>query len=155
MRFSELIPVIQMAVGPVILISGVGLLLLSMTNRFARVIDRSRALAAALRDLPQNNAHATTQTTASRERLALQLQMLRRRANLLRTSITLATISVLLAALLVITIFITALLQSDSALAVIIFFLACMFLLILSLIFFLQDLNLSLEAMKLDVAELE
>ncbi|MFN9975717.1 MAG: DUF2721 domain-containing protein, partial [Phycisphaerae bacterium] len=29
----DLIPVLQVAIGPVILISGVGLLLLSMTNR--------------------------------------------------------------------------------------------------------------------------
>ena len=41
MRFAELIPVLQMAVGPVILISGIGLILLSMTNRFGRVIDRA------------------------------------------------------------------------------------------------------------------
>jgi hypothetical protein len=30
---AELIPILQIAIGPVILISGVGLLLLSMTNR--------------------------------------------------------------------------------------------------------------------------
>jgi len=46
---QQLIPVIQTAVGPVILISGVGLLLLSMTNRFGRVLDRARLLA---RELP-------------------------------------------------------------------------------------------------------
>ena len=36
----ELIPVLQVAIGPVILISGVGLLLLTLTNRFRRAIDR-------------------------------------------------------------------------------------------------------------------
>jgi hypothetical protein len=41
---SQLIPVLQTAIGPVILISGVGLLLLTMTNRLGRVIDRSRIL---------------------------------------------------------------------------------------------------------------
>ena len=35
----ELIPVLQVAIGPVILISGVGLLLLTLTNRFGRIID--------------------------------------------------------------------------------------------------------------------
>ena len=48
LRFAELVPVLQVAVGPVILISGVGLLLLTMTNRFGRIIDRSRILAAQL-----------------------------------------------------------------------------------------------------------
>ncbi len=41
---KELIPVLQVAIGPVILISGVGLLLLSMTNRLSRVIERARNL---------------------------------------------------------------------------------------------------------------
>src|SRR4051812_29821403 len=44
MRLHDLVPTIQVAIGPVILISGVGLLLLSMTNRLGRVIDRARQL---------------------------------------------------------------------------------------------------------------
>ena len=57
---KELIPLLQTAIGPVILISGVGLLLLSMTNRFGRIIDRSRILAhemrsgSARRDFPSS-----------------------------------------------------------------------------------------------------
>jgi hypothetical protein len=42
---EQLIPVLQTAIGPVILISGVGLLLLTMTNRLGRAIDRARILA--------------------------------------------------------------------------------------------------------------
>ena len=41
---APIIPVLQVAVGPVILISGVGLLILSMSNRFGRIIDRTRVL---------------------------------------------------------------------------------------------------------------
>lgn len=37
---TELVPILQLAVGPVILISGVGLLLLTLTNRFGRMLDR-------------------------------------------------------------------------------------------------------------------
>ena len=44
LTLTELIPILQIAVGPVILISGVGLLLLSMTNRLGRAIDRARIL---------------------------------------------------------------------------------------------------------------
>jgi uncharacterized membrane protein len=76
--------------------------------------------------------------------------MLRRRGSLLRTAIIFAVASVLSAALLVIALFVTALLRSDTAIHLVILFLACMILLILSLIVFIQDLNLSLEAMKLD-----
>jgi hypothetical protein len=139
MRFAELVPLLQVAVGPVILISGIGLLLLSMTNRFGRVIDRTRQLAEAARHPGSGDA-----------RYHAQIQMLRRRAGLLRLAIILAVASVLAAAALVITIFVTALLQSDAALHVVVLFLTCMALLIFSLIVFIMDLNLSLEAMNLD-----
>jgi hypothetical protein len=94
MRFVELVPLLQIAVGPVILISGIGLLLLSMTNRFARVIDRTREIAEAFRHAPRDEA-----------RYLAQIRMLRRRANLLRLAIILSVASVLSAALLVIAVF--------------------------------------------------
>ena len=34
----ELLPILQSSIGPVILISGVGLLLLTLTNRFGRTV---------------------------------------------------------------------------------------------------------------------
>jgi hypothetical protein len=141
MRFAELVPLLQVAIGPVILISGIGLILLSMTNRFGRVIDRTRQIAEAAR-------HAS----ADLARYQAQIEMLRRRATLLRSAIILAVASVLSASLLVITVFVTALLRSDAALHIVILFLTCMVLLILSLIVFIQDLNLSLQAMNLDTA---
>src|SRR5215212_6877417 len=109
MNFHELIPVLQMAVGPVILISGVGLLLLSMTNRLGRVIDRTRLVAQSSR-AAQPSEYG---------RFSSQLQMLRRRAALLRAAITLASTSVLFAALLVITIFLLALLGSNLGLPIV------------------------------------
>ena len=39
---EQIIPELRDAIGPVILISGVGLLLLTMTNRLGRAIDRAR-----------------------------------------------------------------------------------------------------------------
>ena len=47
----EPIPVLQVAIGPVILISGIGLLLLTLTNRYGWTIDRSRQLVRELREL--------------------------------------------------------------------------------------------------------
>ena len=49
MLLKDLLPDLQAAVGPVILISGVGMLLLSMTNRLGRTIDRARQLVDAKR----------------------------------------------------------------------------------------------------------
>ena len=142
LTLQQLIPVIQTAVGPVILISGVGLLLLSFTNRFGRIVDRSRLLA---RELPR--------ATAERDQLSAQLAILFRRAKVLRLSIVLATSSVLLAGLLIISLFLTALLHLEAALLVSLCFILCMASLIASLIVFLLDLQMSLTALRLELAQ--
>ena len=49
MHLDDIVPFLQLSIGPVIVISGVGLLLLSMTNRYGRVIDRTRFVADAVR----------------------------------------------------------------------------------------------------------
>ena len=137
----ELIPVLQVAIGPVILISGVGLLLLTLTNRFGRAVDRARALVREMR----------TQSEEERKRLAGQIEILYHRASLIRMSIILAALSVLLAAVLIITLFLTALMRIENAFLVILLFISCMISLILSLAAFIREIQLSLQALKLDV----
>lgn len=141
MTVTELIPVLQVAIGPVVLISGIGLLILSMTNRFGRVIDRGRSLTRELTEMP----------THDQVRIHEQLRILTRRAEYLRRAITAASISVLLAAVLIITLFITAALRLEDAWLIGILFIVAMGFLIVSLIAFLQDLNESLLAFKLDI----
>ena len=143
LTLQQLIPVIQTAVGPVILISGVGLLLLSMTNRFGRVVDRSRSLA---RELPA--AVAT-----ERANLSQQLAVLFRRAKIIRLAIILATASVLLAGLLIISLFLAAVLHVEAALLVALFFILCMASLVGSLVVFLVDLHVSLAALRVELAQ--
>ncbi|MFZ5808745.1 MAG: DUF2721 domain-containing protein [Chloroflexota bacterium] len=140
---SQLIPVLQVAIGPVILVSGVGLLLLTMTNRLGRVIDRARILAQEHRSNPQ----------ADTDRILSQVNILTRRAELIRRAITLSALSVLFAAILVITLFFTALLQLETAALISLLFIVCMLSLIGSLVAFIQDLNLSLTAMKYDLRD--
>ncbi len=137
----ELIPVLQMAIGPVILISGVGLLLLTLTNRYGRTIDRSRQLVRELREL----------AGADRERLEGQIEILYRRARLIRLSILLAGVSVLLASVLIIVLFLTALLKLEVGLLISLLFIACMVALSGSLAAFIRDINLSLGALKLEL----
>lgn len=138
---AELVPILQIAIGPVILISGVGLLLLSMTNRLGRAIDRSRILAVDIRNA----------TEGDRERFLAQLQIILARARLIRLAILFATISVLLAAFLIILLFITALFHLEDAWLISMLFMSCMVTLIVSLVIFLQDINLSLSALKREV----
>jgi len=138
---QQLIPVLQVAIGPVILISGVGLVLLSLTNRFGRAVDRSRQLGREMRGAD----------SAQRQKLALQVDVLYRRARLIRLAIILSAVSVLLAAVLVIVLFVAALLHLEAALAMSLLFICCLSSLIGSLIAFIRDIQLSLHALKLEL----
>jgi len=140
---DELLPILQTAVGPVILVSGVGLLLLTMTNRLGRVIDRGRSLAQEHRTNPD----------ADQARILTQLMILNRRAALIRRAITMASLSVLLAAILVILIFLTALFHWEISILLSGLFIACMLSLIGALVAFIQDLNLSLDAYQYDIKD--
>jgi hypothetical protein len=140
-QLNELIPVLQVSVAPVILISGIGLLLLSLTNRFGRAVDRSRQLIRERREA----------SDADQRRLAGQVAILYRRARLIQTSIALAAVSVLLAALLIITLFFTALLKLELATLISLLFIGCLALLIVSLILFIFEIHLSMKALKLEL----
>ncbi len=141
MSLTDLIPTLQLAVGPVILISGVGLILLSMSNRFGRVIDRSRILNEDLRRAPPR----------ARPKVLAQLRILARRASLIRIEIALATLSVLLASILIISLFLGALLGLGMATLIVLLFVLCMLCLIASLILFMSDIGLSLKALWLEL----
>jgi hypothetical protein len=138
---SELIPVLQTAIGPVILISGVGLLLLTMTNRLGRVIDRARWIDEGYPDLPEDE----------KAQKRAQLSVLWRRARMIRLSITLASTSALFAAILIVILFATALLQLEDAWLISLVFMICIMTLIASLLIFIHDINQSLVALRLEL----
>src|SRR5947209_8075454 len=124
-RLHDLVPSLQIAIGPVILISGIGLLLLSMTNRLGRVIDRAREFAIELRA-----------DDAVRDGVLSQLDILTTRARLLRQAVTLAIVSLLSAAVLVITLFAAAVFTLEVGVLVVTLFVCCMGSLIGALIAF-------------------
>jgi hypothetical protein len=138
---EQLIPVLQTAIGPTILISGVGLLLLTMTNRLARTIDRARAAARELANAGEEDRRTGHQ----------QLRVLWRRAKLIRLSIALASTSALFAAILIIVLFLTALLHLESAWLISALFIVCLASLIWSLCMFIHDINQALAALKLEL----
>jgi hypothetical protein len=142
MSLTDLLPTLQLAIGPAILISGVGLILLSMTNRFGRVIDRSRQLTHDIRGA----------SGAEREKALAEVRVLWLRARIIRTGIALAVLSALLAALLIISLFVGALLTLGGAVPAGLFIM-CMFCLIGALLLFFWDINLSLKALKLEMPE--
>jgi hypothetical protein len=139
--FEQIIPELRDAIGPVILISGVGLLLLTMTNRLGRAIDRARQLKHEL----------SIRTGHEREHTLAQVTILYRRARIIRLSITLAATSAALAAVLIVTMFVTALFQAQQGFLIGLLFVACMASLFASLVAFIRDINLSLHALKLEL----
>lgn len=115
-------------------------MLLCMTNRIARVIDRARIVAADCEIAGNDEV----------EVCYAKLEILSQRAKILRASITMAAVSVLLVAVLVILLFCGALFQVESAGVIVALFVGCMCSLIASLMFFIRDVNLSLQALWLD-----
>jgi ABC-type uncharacterized transport system fused permease/ATPase subunit len=144
-QLSQLIPVLQTAVGPVILISGVGLLLLSLTNRFGRAVDRARQLLREQRAAVGND----------KQRLAGQVENLYQRATLIQRTIIFSTVSLLFAAVLIITLFLMVLMKLELAVVISVLFICCLVSLIASLIAFIMDIRLSLLALKLELGHEE
>ncbi|MGA9625360.1 MAG: DUF2721 domain-containing protein, partial [Bryobacteraceae bacterium] len=93
---AQLIRILSASIAPVIVISGVGLLLLSMTNRYGRVIERARDF---IKDLD------ATQDDARRKLLVEQIRIIYRRARILRLAIILSSTSILFVAVTVLSLF--------------------------------------------------
>lgn len=139
---APLLPVIQAAITPVILISGTGMLMLTLTNRMGRAVDRTRALAGQLRERRgQDNHH-----------LESQLDVLYRRTRLIRWAVICAVTSMLLECLLILAIFAGSLAGVNATGVMLGLFVASVGLLIGALVCFLRDITLSLEALDREVA---
>jgi hypothetical protein len=140
MDLNELIPMLQVAIGPSILISGVGLLLLTMTNRLGRTIDRARHLAPLLKSANDDD----------RRNYQAQIDILWHRARLLRTAIFLAAIGAFFAATMMILVFVSEVSNLHLVWPISICFLGSMAGVIASLVWFLRDINVSLHALAIE-----
>jgi hypothetical protein len=129
--------ILQASISPVALISGVGLLILSQTNRFSRVTDR-------LREMTRERDSDATKSAA----LERQINIFHRRARLLRMAISCAVGSVLLASLLVLCVFAIAVFELGLHVLVVVLFALSLISLIASLVLFLFDMHLSLKAVQ-------
>lgn len=139
---DSFLPVIQLAITPVIMLSGVGALMITLTNRMGRVVDRTRALAGQLRQVAK--------AAPDRAHLEEQLDILWRRAKLVRRAVTFAGLSMLLSCLLVMVIFVDAI-RSGFGVELVVIFVASVLFLIASLVAFLRDIWMSLWALRVEV----
>jgi hypothetical protein len=139
---SQFLPVIQLAITPVILLSGVGALMITLTNRMGRIVDRTRLLAAQVHGAKADE----------RGHFEGQLEIMWRRARLIRRAVMFAGMSMLLSCLLVMVIFVDASIQREFGLEMVVVFAASVLCLIAALVAFLRDIVVSLHALEIEVA---
>lgn len=135
--------VIQQAVAPVFLLTGVGAILGVLTNRLSRIIDRYRQLAA---DLHAPHASAPAERIAEIPAAAHrrgEMSMLGRRRKWIHRAIILCTCCALLICVVIATLFLGSELGSDPSRLVSLLFISAMLSLIAGLICFLREIALA------------
>lgn len=142
---TDIVPVLQLAVSPVILISAVGLILLTMNNRMAASISRARLLA----------RESETATGDAYTKIQAEIAVIYRRANLIRRSIVLTIASALASSVLIISLFMAALFGLEVTWLYGVCFMTALGCLILGLIFFIQEVNDGLVALRMEIGEKE
>ena|SRR5688572_2272982 len=133
--------IIQLAVAPVFLLSGVGIFLTVLTNRLARLVDRARKIEDAAKsanavELPQHKEN---------------LRMLGRRARMMNRAITMSTVCALLVSVMVATLFFSGFLDRDLSTAIAVMFILAMLSLISALLFFLREVFLAISSLRIGI----
>lgn len=121
--------VIQLAVAPVFLLTGIGAILSVLTGRLGRIVDRYRVLNEAEIALPQNKLN--------------ELSIMSIRAEWMHWAITLCTASALFVSMVIGALFLGAVININPSRVVSILFIVAMASLIVGLICFLREIFLS------------
>jgi hypothetical protein len=130
---NDIAQIIQLSVAPVFLLAAVGTLLVVLTSRLARVVDRNRTLDAEIRAGQSpfgNDAYHTD-----------ELRVLDQRMNWINRAITLATITNLFVCLVVVALFAGELLSLDFSRFIAAMFIVAMASLISALLAFLVEIS--------------
>jgi hypothetical protein len=128
---GDIAHLIQLAVAPVFLLSGVGLTLNMFTTRLARIVDRARSL----EDKPIADEEQAAELRQALEGLA-------RRATYINVAITLGTVSALLVTLTVMLLFANAW-TANLVMPIVIVFVAAMLALTAALLVFLIEVRIA------------
>jgi len=121
--------VIQQAVAPVFLMTGVGAILSVLINRLARIVDRYRSL---------NDSREYDRTSRKKE-----METLSRRAALIHWAISLCTICALFICIVIAALFVGSETGMDPSRVISILFIAAMLALIAGLLCFLREIALA------------
>jgi hypothetical protein len=138
---NELLPIIQLSITPVILISGLGALVISMTTRMGRIVDRSRSLAGLVREAKGSE----------RKHIENQLEILFRRARLMRLAMTMVTSSIFTSGLLIMLLFVSGLAKVPMSNVILGIFMLSVVFMLGGMAAFIRDVFVSLQALNLEV----
>ena len=131
---------IQQALGPVFLISGVGITLSMLTARLARIVDRARTL--------EDRREATTDEKRIAE-IDQDLRYIVRRTRYINGAIILSTLSAFFTALVVTLLFASAFLPLNVGAAIAIMFVCSMLGLVSSFALFLIEVRLATRSLRI------
>ena len=135
--------ILRLSITPVALISGVGLILLTLASRLGRTIDRSRIIVSEL----------DNEQIKRKDVKITELQILYKRSRILRSSIASISFSVLTSSLIIPVLIIINILQADLKIIGGILLILSITGIIISSIFLLIDVVLTLKALKYEVKE--
>ncbi len=141
MDISALLVVLQTSLAPVVFISGVGLLVLSMTNRLGRPLDRIRALTLEIK----------TADGEQKRILLAEIDILFRRAKLLQMSVTLAVLSIFFIAMIILLLFVDVTFSAGLEGLILVLFSGSLLCLVGSLALFVWDIQLGLESIRIEI----
>lgn len=137
-NFSDVPQAIQLALGPVFLLTGIAGILNVMAGRLARIIDRGRHLSET--PLPPG---------AARETARIELQGLERRRHLASSAITACTFSALLVCMVIATLFLEEMLDAPVKWLVGLLFTGSTLALVVGLAFFLREVRLATQTVRI------
>ena len=139
LQVGDIAHAIQLALAPVFLLSGIGVMLGVLTNRLARVVDRARKV--------EESLHARTARDA--DEAVEQLAVASRRARHINLSISLCTIAALLVALVVALIFSSTFVPISLGVYVATLFVLAMIALVGALLTFLVEIRVATAALRI------
>ena len=138
-RISAISHIIQLAIAPVFLLTGIASLLGVLTNRLGRIIDRARML----------EGHLPSVTGEHRMLIGTDLGMLSRRAMHVNRAISLFTVAALLVCVMIALLFVSAFFTTDISRLVAALFVLVMLGLIAGLISFLREIQLAIASLRI------
>jgi hypothetical protein len=134
--------IIQLALGPVFLLSGVGITLSMLTQRLSRIVDRARTL----EDRREVTADESRLKTIDRD-----LRVILRRSRYINSAIALCTTSALLTALVVTLLFASAFTPMSVGGVIAIMFVSSMVCLSIAFLMFLIEVRIATNTLRIGV----